>query len=58
MYLLTALDVCTLLSVKCGAHSECVSSPENEEGYRCVCDSGYEHNDGSCSLRGEMQTQL
>ena len=29
-----------------------MNMPEEEEGYRCVCDSGYEKNDLSCSLIG------
>lgn len=29
-----------------------MNMPEEEEGYRCVCDSGYEKKGISCSLIG------
>ncbi|CAI8027301.1 Uromodulin, partial [Geodia barretti] len=45
----TAMDVCTELAVSCGGHSSCVNSPDSEEGYSCVCDSGYRQDGNSCS---------
>jgi hypothetical protein len=48
-YNCTAMDVCTELAVNCGGHSSCVNSPDSEEGYRCVCDSGYRQDGTSCS---------
>ncbi|CAI8053279.1 Hemicentin-2, partial [Geodia barretti] len=45
----TALDVCTVLAVSCGSHSSCVNSLDSEEGYSCVCDSGYRQDGNSCS---------
>ena len=41
------------LAVECGGHSDCVNSPEESQGYRCECQSGYEWNGNSCKLRGK-----
>jgi hypothetical protein len=46
------MDVCTELAVSCGGHSSCVNSPDSEEGYSCVCDSGYRQDGNSCSVIG------
>jgi hypothetical protein len=54
-YNCTAMDVCTELAVNCGGHSSCVNSPDSEEGYRCVCDSGYRQDGTSCSYTGINQ---
>jgi hypothetical protein len=51
-YNCTAMDVCTELAVSCDGHSSCVNSPDSEEGYRCVCDSGYRQDGNSCSVIG------
>ena len=49
-----AMDVCTELAVSCDGHSSCVNSPDSEEGYRCVCDSGYRQDGNSCSVIGTV----
>ena len=43
---ITEIDVCTELSVDCGAHSKCINSPEENQGYRC------DQISKSCSLKG------
>ena len=48
----TVMDVCTLLAVDCGSHSQCLNAPEKEEGYRCRCQSGYEQYNDLCKRRG------
>ena len=48
------MDVCTELAVSCGGHSSCVNSPDSEEGYNCVCDSGYRQDGNSCSVIGTV----
>ena len=50
---IVALDVCTVLAVSCGSHSSCVNSLDSEEGYSCVCDSGYRQDGNSCSSAGK-----
>ena len=40
--------------MECGGHSDCVNSPEESQGYRCECQSGYEWNGNSCKLRGKL----
>ena len=46
------MDVCSELGVECGGHSKCRNAPDSEDGYECVCDSGYERKGDSCSLIG------
>ena len=47
------IDVCNdHPDVKCDSHSECMNAPDSEDGYRCICDSGYRRNGSSCSLIG------
>ena len=45
-------DVCSELKVNCSSHSKCRNAPDSEEGYDCVCDSGYERKGNSCSFTG------
>ena len=44
--IITEIDACSELSVDCGAHSEFINSPEENQGYRC------DQYSKSCSLKG------